>query len=186
MAARNVASFLSTSLINFDLQPLADGPAHATEGSRQSTFTTNLQQQQREQQPQQQQQQQQVPDINASSATGLVTATPAIVTAEADEPFSSMVTQLGGARSRQLLGGGSQPPAQVVAAAAAATEAENSRQQTSRRRDQVGNRESNSSSGKEREGKETIFGNRVRIRREVIITYVKYEQLLLLFRLDQG
>ena len=182
MAARNVASFLSTSLINFDLQPLADGPAHATEGSRQSTFTTNLQQQQREQQPQQQQQQQQVPDINASSAPGLVTATPAIVTAEADEPFSSMVTQLGGARSRQLLGGGSQPPAQATAA----TEAENSRQQTSRRRDQVGNRESNSSSGKEREGKETIFGNRVRIRREVIITYVKYEQLLLLFRLDQG
>ena len=75
------------------------------------------------------------------NSSGLVTATPAIVLAEpAEEPFSSMVTQLGGAKGRQL-----QPALQP----ATGMEGDMNVQATSLRRDQVGTRESNSSSGKE-------------------------------------
>ena len=111
---------------------LTDGPAPSTESSRQSTFATHLQQ--HEPQPQE--------ELQAADAnpTGLVTATPvmAVMSEPAEEPFSSMVTQLGGAKGRQLL------PLQ----AATRVEGEMNVQATSPLRDQVGTRESNSSSGK--------------------------------------
>ena len=76
-----------------------------------------------------------------ANPTGLVTATPvmAVMAEPGEEPFSSMVTQLGGAKGRQLL------PLQP------ATRAEgemNMDMQATSRQNQVGTRESNSSSGK--------------------------------------
>ena len=61
-----------------------------------------------------------------------MTATPAIVTADGDEPFSSMVTQLGGAKNRPA-----GHPTQTAA----------EKRQISRH-DVAGNRESNSSGKK--------------------------------------
>ena len=59
-----------------------------------------------------------------------MTATPAVVTADGDEPFSSMVTHLGGAKDR---------PGHLAQAAA------------EKRHDVAGNRESNSSGESEGE-----------------------------------